>query len=174
MPAKISKRLKYADVVTRVQHKWHCYSKRNASIPQTYAAPHLWAQIHCSRLEGCWESQVCVHPFGNKAKPSWDLRQTTFTHPNLGPPLPWHHLSFLKLFDLSKESSPSPTWLLIRNTHNFRSGGWEGYTVVVHAIPWKPESPLWRFWPAGLHLMLECSQRWGIHYLTRKPSPFLK
>lgn len=68
-------------------------------------------------------------------------------------------------------SSLSPTWLLIRNTHSFRTRGWEEYTVV-YAIPWKPEPPLWQFWPAGLYLMLECSQRWGNHYLTGQHSPF--
>lgn len=182
MPAKISKRPKYADVVTRMQHKWNCCSKRNASIPQTYAPPHLWAQIHCSWLEGCWGSQVCFCPFGNKAKHSLDTStllglETNDIHSPQSRPTSALTASFILETCWFKRQPPmsslSPTWLLIRNTHSFRTGGWEGYTIV-YAIPWKPESPLWQFWPTGLYFMLECSQRWGTHYLTGQPSPFLK
>ena len=178
----LRKTVKYADVVTRVYYKWNCGSKRNAGIPQTCAPPHLWAQIHCSWLGRCRGSQVCLCPFGNKTKHSLDT--STFlgleTH-NIHSPqsratsalIPPFILESLWFKQQPPMSSPSPTWLLIRNTHSFRDGGWEGYTAV-HAISWKPESPLWWFWPAGLHLMLECSQRWGTHYLTGQPSPFLK
>lgn len=87
-------------------------------------------------------SDPCFHPFRNKTTYSLDTStllglETKDTHSGLDPPLPWHHLPFLKLFDLSDslqcwQQLPHDYWL---ETHSVPgTEGEKGYCSTGHSL----------------------------------------